>query len=125
MIHNQAVFTQGLRDWVVNVNAQTQAALASLHMSVQNISSEVHKLKDQLRPVLKKKTVRSDAGSYRHLLMVCLVSPLNYFTVYLRCVVGVCVCVCVCGCGCGCVCVCASGLRRRGVQRRMRSRTWV
>jgi hypothetical protein len=32
-------------------------ALASLNMSVQNMSSEMHRLKDQIRPVLKKKEV--------------------------------------------------------------------
>jgi hypothetical protein len=53
----QSVFTQGLRDLLLNVNAQTQAALASLNMSVQNMSSEMHRLKDQIRPVLKKKEV--------------------------------------------------------------------
>ena len=53
----QSVFTQGLRDLLLNVNPQTQAALASLNMSVQNMSSEMHRLKDQIRPVLKKKEV--------------------------------------------------------------------
>lgn len=44
----------GLRDLVLNVNAHTQAAFASLNISVQNISTE---MLDQLtlRPVLKKK----------------------------------------------------------------------
>lgn len=40
---------QGLRNLVLSVNAQTQAALASLNVSVQNINTEMLKLREQLK----------------------------------------------------------------------------
>jgi hypothetical protein len=67
----QSVFTQGLRDLLLNVNAQTQAALASLNMSVQNMSSEMHRLKDQIRKV--STLMQAHAGSCRHQLTVYLI----------------------------------------------------
>jgi hypothetical protein len=47
---------QGLRDLVTNLDAQTQAAIASVQLSLQNINSEVISLREPLRrPELKKK----------------------------------------------------------------------
>ena len=51
-------FYAGLRDLVLNVNSQTQAALASLQYSIQNISSDFMSLREQMRRAgLKKKKV--------------------------------------------------------------------
>lgn len=51
---------QSPHNLVLSVNSQTQAALASLNISVQNIGAEVIALKEQIakRPLLKKKKVQ-------------------------------------------------------------------
>ena len=55
---NFVVFMQGLRDLVLSVNSQTQAMLASMSYSLQNISTDVLSLREQMRrPGLKKKKV--------------------------------------------------------------------
>jgi hypothetical protein len=48
----------GIRDLVVNSNAQTQASIANLCASVQSITAELSRLNDQIRPFLRKR--RSD-----------------------------------------------------------------
>ena len=50
-------FLQCLRDLVLNMNSQTQAALASLNSGIQHISSEMISLREHLRkpPGFRKK----------------------------------------------------------------------
>lgn len=42
---------------MLQVTAQTQAALSSLNVTVQHISNDMHLLKEQMKPVLKKRKV--------------------------------------------------------------------
>ena len=87
---------QGLQNLVLSVNAQTQAALASLNVSVQNINTEMLKLREQLKR--KKVSMYSSRlselwllGKIAHYkpLQLCQVcrykqAQLNWFTVYPR-----------------------------------------
>ena len=68
LYHRITTFVQGLRDLVLNTNAQTQAAIASLNVSVQSMTNEVHRLKEQIKPILKRRKVSCGAEENKSLL---------------------------------------------------------
>ena len=52
------LFLQGLRELVIKFGSQTQATLASISSSLQNINAEMVSLREQIRrPALKKRKV--------------------------------------------------------------------
>ena len=48
---------QGLKDLMLNANSEIRADLTTLNVTVCSMHSELHILKEQMRPLLKKKKV--------------------------------------------------------------------